>query len=153
MKCEFDLNKDWFRKENFNFLKNLKIPKNAVIKANGRHHYLDRNIAVLTFPTLDVELEAWRNNGDEVEDLTSNSTNLKLSYFICIKGYPRNNRDSDSDELIWESHNYANNYLPTIDFNDKFWKEKLENEMIYVAARYAKDNGLTLNIPNFDARK
>ena len=154
MKCKLDLNSDWFKKENFTFLKNLKIPKNAIIKAHGRQHYLDKDIAILTFPTLSIELEAWRNNGDEVENIDSKSTNLELVYFVYVKGYPENNyNDYSKDGLEWESHDYVNDYLPTINFNDKFWKEKLENEMLYVAARYAEDNKLTLNLPNFDARK
>lgn len=153
METKFNLNKDWFKKENFDCLKNLKIPKGFTPKANGRHHYLDRNIAVLEFPTLDVELEAWRKNGDEVEDMDSKSTNLKLSYFICTKGYPRYEAEADKEDgLCWVSDNYANNYLPTINFNDKNWKTKLENEMYYVAVNYAKDNNYTLNAPNFDSR-
>ena len=152
MNTEFALDKNWIKKENFEYLKNKKIPKGSVPKANGRHHYLDRCIATLQFPTLDVELEAWRDNGDEIEDMTSRSTNIHFVYFICTKGYPRYKDEStDEDGLIWESDNCST--IPvTIDFNDKLWKEKLENEMYYVAATYAKERGYTLNMPNFDAR-
>lgn len=100
-------------------------------------------MAVLEYPTLDIELVTEKN----VIETNVNGT-LDLTYFACVKGNTSHSSLAENDGLIWESDDYTGDTC-AVDFSKSTWKEDLEKEMVKVADSYAKKKGYSFDKPNF----
>lgn len=102
----------------------------------------DRVLAVLEYPTIDVELEMWTKTGGDVLYASKDDCKTKLSYFICIKGKGHHGEEE------WESDTYAENVCE-VDFSSPTWREALEEEMDMTVRTHANQFGYSLTEPNF----
>lgn len=97
-----------------------------------------RLLAQLEYPTLDIELEMWRADGEDY-DLANNEMNgITLSYVICCK-YGEGKDD-------WETHGStgADNIEPYVDFLSDDWEKQLKDDMQRALEEYAEFHGLSL---------
>ena len=101
----------------------------------------DRVLAVLEFPYIDIELEAWTGYGEEPWAATDNDNAIMLWYAVCIKGFLH------SGEEAWETDDWAGKC--TVDFSADNWEELLENEMVKRLDEYVDEHGYSFTEPNF----
>lgn len=101
----------------------------------------DRVLAVMEFPYIDIELEAWTGGGGEPCEATDEDNEVSLSYVVCIGGLFHG-------EKVWNTDDFAGDC--TIDFSSENWEELLENEMVERLTEYAKKRGYSFTEPNFD---
>ena len=100
----------------------------------------DRVLAVMEFPCIDIELEAWTRGGGEPCEATDDDNEISPTYVVCIKGLFHG-------EDCWETDDFAGKC--TVDFSSENWEELLENEMVERLKEYAEKHGYSFTEPNF----
>ena len=103
----------------------------------------DRVLAVIEFPMVDIELEAYTASGGEPWEANDNDNEIMLSYFVCIKGIGR------SGSFEWESDDWTGD-ICKVDFSRPNWKSLLEEDMCNALDKYMKRRGLSYTAPNFN---
>lgn len=101
----------------------------------------DRVLAVMEFPYIDIELEAWTRGGGEPCEATDSDNEIFPTYVVCIRGL-----HCGTD--CWETDDFAGKC--TVDFSSENWEELLEKEMVERLTEYAKGRGYSFTEPNFD---
>lgn len=109
----------------------------------------DRVLAVISFPYIDIELEAYVNTVadsgysylDEPFMATIEHNEIDLTYVVCVKGYWHG-------DGMWEIDDWAGDC--TVDFSSKNWAELLEKEMVERLTEYAEKHGRSFTEPNFN---
>lgn len=101
----------------------------------------DRVLAVMEYPTIDIELEIYTANGCDVECATHIDNSIAPSYFVCIKGLFHGKE-------MWESYDFAGDCY--VDFNEPDWEEELKQEMDDVLEHFASEHGLSFTSYNFE---
>ena len=100
----------------------------------------DRVLAVIEFPYIDIELEAWANGCIEPYEANDKANDIRLTYYVCIRGLL-------DGEPTWESDGCAGNC--DVDFSSPNWRGELETEMCEKLDEYAKRCGHSFTEPNF----
>lgn len=100
-----------------------------------------RVLAVMEYPYIDIELEAWTKDGFEPASATETDNGITLMYFVCIKGVCR------GDE-VWNSDDYAG--ACTADFSSPNWRESLIEDMDKTLADFAETWDYSYTEPNFN---
>lgn len=100
----------------------------------------DRVLAMLEYPSIDIELEIYTADGYEPQYATATDNSIALSYYICIKGLYHGTE-------TWMSDDYAGDCY--VDFNDPNWRELLEQEMDDRLREYAELHDYSLTGCNF----
>jgi hypothetical protein len=102
----------------------------------------DRVLAVLEFPYIDIELEAWTSDYFyEPAYAKDEDTDIALSYMVCIRGLYHGKDTWETDEGAGECK---------VDFSAENWEELLENEMVKRLAEYVEEHGYSFTEPNFN---
>lgn len=101
----------------------------------------DRVLAVMEFPYIDIELEAWTADYfHEPAYATDEDNGIDLSYMVCIRGL-----HCGTD--CWETDEGAGDC--TVDFGADNWEELLEKEMVERLTEYVEKHGYSFTEPNF----
>lgn len=117
--------------------------------AEKMHKYIsdtnggDRVIAIIQFPSIDIELEAWTSRGIEPCYAADDDDEVMLDYFVCFKGLTHTGNEE------WVSVDC----LPCdvdVDFSASDWREQLEQAMCEALDEYVNNNGLSFTEYNFD---
>ena len=102
----------------------------------------DRVLAVLEFPYIDIELEAWTSDCFyEAAYAKDEDNDIDLSYMVCIRGLCHGKDTWETDEGAGECN---------VDFSAENWEELLENEMVKRLAEYVEEHGYSFTEPNFN---
>ena len=101
----------------------------------------DRVLAVIEFPYIDIELEAYTGNGCEPWAATDDDNEVSLWYAVCIRGLC-NGEDG------WNTDDWAGKC--EVDFSSDNWEELLVTEMCERLKAYAERLGYSFTEPNFD---
>lgn len=101
----------------------------------------DRVLAVIEFPYIDIELEAYTGDGNEPSEAADDDNGIVLGYVVCIKGLY-------CGEEVWQTDDFAGEC--TVDFSSENWEELLEKEMVERLAEYVEKRGYSFTEPNFD---
>lgn len=101
----------------------------------------DRVLAVIEFPYIDIELEAWANGYLEPYEASDKANDIRLTYFVCIRGLL-------DGKPMWESDSGAGSC--DVDFSSPNWRGELETEMCEKLDEYAKYYGYSFTEPNFE---
>ena len=97
----------------------------------------ERVLAVLEYPSIDIELEMWTATGGDVLDATEDDCDVSLSYFVCLK----------ASDGAWYSDEHADKDCE-VDFTADDWEAQLEADMSKAAVEHAKQHGFSLTEPN-----
>lgn len=95
----------------------------------------DRVLAVIEFPTIDIELEMWTHDGYDYFDADWNDCQIRLCYVVCIKV-------DDDDVTGWETYDYAP-YLGRVDFASPTWEDDLTRDMCQTLEQFAEYHGFS----------
>ena len=101
----------------------------------------DRVLAVMEFPYIDIELEAYTGDGNEPSEAADDDNGIVLGYVVCIKGLY-------CGEEVWQTDDFAGEC--TVDFSSENWEELLEKEMVERLTEYVEKHGYSFTEPNFD---
>lgn len=144
---KFSIENCWNTEEGLKVLRERKV--------SVGNNLTDRDVAVLEYPTIDFEYEAWLKSGDEpweVEENDEFNGAINFSIFVCLKGIaPKHCKEyADENGLMWESHEYVNDIeINDVDFASDDWKQKLEAELTRVAEIYVEKHNFSFDKPNF----
>lgn len=102
----------------------------------------DRVLAVLEYPSIDIELEAYTyNGGQEPVSATDEDNSIMLSYCVCLKGLC-------NGEETWMFDDFLS-FGCFVDWSDPHWRVQLRGEMEDTLRHYAKLNDYSLTDLNF----
>lgn len=103
----------------------------------------DRVLAVIQYPTIDIELEAYTGSGNEPWSASESDNNVLLDYYVCIKGVMHTgNIEWCSDDFVpWDV---------MVDFGSANCEEALERDMLNALSEYARNNGYSFTELNFN---
>ena len=103
----------------------------------------DRVLAVIQYPTIDIELEAYTGNGNEPWAANENDNDVILDYFVCVKGMMH------TGNVEWTSDDFAP-WNIAVDFGSDNWEEALERDMLDALSEYARGKGYSFTELNFN---
>lgn len=97
---------------------------------------LFRGLAILEYPTIDIELNVWDTilYGEEDDKIIP-------EYYVCVKGLV-------GDTEMWSSDDSAD-WDVNVDFSARNWRELLERDMHDALLDHAERYGYSLTEPNF----
>ena len=99
---------------------------------------LYRGLAILEYPTIDIELNIWDSilYGEDDDKIIP-------EYCVCIKGIdPYGHEEWSSDEVaLWDVN---------VDFSAPNWRERLEIDMNAALLYHASRFGYSLDKPNYE---
>lgn len=146
-KAEFYVEKGWKTDSGIKALIEAKVPV---------ENDFDREVACLTYPTIQFIYEAWLRSGEEPYAVTIDDEfggRIVFSIFVVLKGNPPANRKELADDetgLMWESYEYINDIkMAEINFKSENWEKSLEAEMSRIAEIYIKNKKFSFEKANF----
>ena len=93
----------------------------------------DRVLAVIEFPTIDIELEMYTRSGADYYDAYVYDDEIMLAYVTCLK-------TSDDERVGWETGDFVP-YRGRVNFLSPNWEEALTHDMLSSLQEYVDTYG------------